>query len=296
MTAAPARAGYVFDEAGQLTARPGSKQTYDAKGRLTSVTLDDGTVVAYRYDYAGMVAVKETTGPRGHHRTVYADKLAEERDGELVDYVFAAGLRIARVGGEHLDPIAAGMMRLPPVTGATGDLHVAGGVISWLFRPAHRRRVPALAAFGLALLMFNVGCGGDGPTAAAPSLNGAVYYHHDHLGGVVLETDEHGRRRRRGLVRSIRRRSPAAADEPYAFTGKERDPADRPLRLRRPRLRPEAGAVPLSRSRASRRSRAGRRGPAATLDLQLHPQQPDQPHRSGRPVPAHPRAALWSAA
>ena len=53
----------MFDEAGQLTARPGSKQTYDAKGRLTSVTLDDGTVVAYRYDYAGMVAVKETTGP-----------------------------------------------------------------------------------------------------------------------------------------------------------------------------------------------------------------------------------------
>ena len=167
-TAGAGGAGYVFDEAGQLTARPGSKQTYDAKGRLTSVTLDDGTVVAYRYDYAGMVAVKETTGPRGHHRVVYADKLAEERDGELVDYVFAAGLRIARVGGEHVDPIAAGLMRLPPVTGATAIFTLLVGMISWLFRPAHRRRMPSLASFGLALLMFNVGCG-DGPPPPRPA-------------------------------------------------------------------------------------------------------------------------------
>jgi RHS repeat-associated protein len=214
--------GYVFDEAGHLTSRPGSKQTYDAKGRLTSVTLDDGTVVGYRYDYAGMVAVKETTGPGGHHRTVYADKLAEERDGQLVDYVFAAGLRIARVGGEHLDPMAAGMLRLPPVTGATGLLTLLLSLICAPFRSTRRRRVPALAAFGLAFLIFDVGCGGDGPKAA-PSVSGAVYYHHDHLGGVVLETDESG------AVVGESSFDPyggdlKTADEPYAFTGKERDP------------------------------------------------------------------------
>jgi RHS repeat-associated protein len=171
-----------------------------------------------------MVAVKETTGPGGHHRTVYADKLAEERDGALVDYVFAAGLRIARVGGEHLDPIAAGMLRLPPFTGATGLLTLLVSLVIRPLRSNRRRRIPALAAFGLAFLMFDVGCGGgDGPKAA-PSLSGAVYFHHDHLGGVVLETDENG------AVVQEASFDPYGGDlqaptEPYAFTGKERDRA-----------------------------------------------------------------------
>ena len=81
---------YAFDEAGQLTKRPGSTQTFDAKGRLATVTMDDGTVVTYRHDYSGAVAVKETSGPRGHHRTVYIDQLAEERDGDV------GGLRLRR--------------------------------------------------------------------------------------------------------------------------------------------------------------------------------------------------------
>ena len=286
-TAVGGASGYAFDEAGHLIARPGSRQTYDAKGRLTSVALDDGTTVTYRYDYAGMVAVKETTGPGGRHRTVYADKLAEERDGVLVDYVFAGGLRIARVGGEHLDPLAAGMLRLPPFTGATGLVTLLVSLIVALVRPSRRRRIRALAAFGLAFLMFDVGCGGDGGPPAAPSLSGAVYYHHDHLGGVVLETDD------TGAVVQEASFDPYGGDlqaprEPYGFTGKERDRAtglyDFGARVYDPKL-----ALFLSPgSGAPRRSRARGRRPAAPLDLRLRPEQPHQPHRPGWASAAHP--------
>ena len=291
--------GYVFDEAGQLTARPGSKQTYDAKGRLTSVTLDDGTVVTYRYDYAGMVAVKETTGPRGHHRTVYADKLAEERDGELVDYVFAARAahrarrrRAPRPGRRRNDAPAAGHGR--------HRLCFTLLLVADRLRCSGRRtgaECPALAALGPRAPDVRRRLRRRRPAAAAPSVTGAVYYHHDHLGGVVLETDEHGAVVREASFDPYGGDLQRAADEPYAFTGKERDPAHRPLRLRRPRLRPEAGALPLARSRAPRRSRARRRRPTAPLDLRLHPQQPHQPHRPGRPPAPHPRRrAHWSAA
>ena len=60
------------------------------------------------------------------------------------------------------------MMRLPPVTGATAIFTLLVGLIAWLFRPAQRRRMPALASFGLALLMFNAGCG-DAPAPPRPA-------------------------------------------------------------------------------------------------------------------------------
>jgi YD repeat-containing protein len=53
-----AGAPLAFDEAGQLTGRPGARQTFDAKGRLKTVTLDDGTRVTTTYDYAGVATIK----------------------------------------------------------------------------------------------------------------------------------------------------------------------------------------------------------------------------------------------
>jgi RHS repeat-associated protein len=216
---------YAFDEAGQLTTRPGSTQTYDAKGRLASVTLADGTAVTYRYDYAGAVAVKETTGPRGPHRTVYVDKLAEERDGDLVDYVFAGGLRVARLGGETPAPSvsAAGLSRIPAGLAGIGILALV--VAAFLRLGLGGRRCAAATALGLACVLLGTsltGCAGG--HASAGGLTGAVYYHHDHLQGVVLQTDEHG------AVVAEAAYDPfggdlAATTEPYAFTGKERDPA-----------------------------------------------------------------------
>jgi RHS repeat-associated protein len=222
----PATAGghpYQFDEAGQMTVRPGAKQVFDAKGRLASVTLDDGTVVTTRYDYAGAATVKETTGPNGHHRTVYIDRLAEERDGALVDYVFAGGLRIARLGGERPSLLATGLVRVPPAVGGTGlfALFLAAGLA--FAGPAFRRRAREIAAVGLCGLVISAGCGNSGVrSGASTSLPGTIYYHHDHLHGVVFETDEHGD------VLTETAYDPYGGDlratsEPYAFSGKERD-------------------------------------------------------------------------
>lgn len=216
---------YVFDEAGELTKRPGSAQTFDAKGRIATVTLDDGTIVSYRYDYSGAVAVKDTSGPRGHHRTVYVDQLAEERDGELVDYVFAGGLRIARIGGEapKASAVAAAMAHVPPAAGTTGMFALAFAGVFGLARPKTRRRLSSLVALGLACLVFDVSISGcSGTTNAGPGIAGAIYYHHDHLQGVAFETDD------RGAVLVETAFDPYGGDlhpttEPYAFTGKERD-------------------------------------------------------------------------
>jgi RHS repeat-associated protein len=228
---------YAFDEAGQLTNRPGSTQTYDAKGRLASVTLTDGTAVAYRYDYAGAVAVKETTGPRGRHRTVYVDKLAEERDGDLVDYVFAGGLRVARLGGETPVPSAtsAAFSRVPVGIAGAGILALAlAALLAWAGpRPRRspfgilpvrrgRRRCSPVTALGLACVVLGTSVASCGGHATTGGLAGAIYYHHDHLQGVALQTDE------RGTVITEAAYDPfggdlAATTEPYAFTGKERD-------------------------------------------------------------------------
>ena len=100
--------GYVYDAAGNVIERPGSKLRYDAKGRLRRVEMTDGTVVSYRYDHTGQRVVKESTGPKGSHRTVYVDRISEERDGQFSDYVFAGDVRVARIGGERPTPVALG--------------------------------------------------------------------------------------------------------------------------------------------------------------------------------------------
>jgi RHS repeat-associated protein len=214
----------VFDDAGQLTERPGSKQTFDAKGRLSTVTLADGTVVRYRYDYSGAHSVKEVSGPRGAHRTVYIDRLAEERDGALVDYVFAGGLRIARLGGAPPSAIMAGLVAVPPALGGGGTLAVLLAGLLGVLHPRVRRRARGLAALGMCALVVSGTLSGCGSGAgAAGGLAGAVYYHQDHLQGVAFETGEHGE------VLASSSYDPfggalAATTDPYAFSGKERDP------------------------------------------------------------------------
>jgi RHS repeat-associated protein len=225
----PAKAGledYGFDEAGQLTRRPGATQTFDAKGRLASVSMSDGTTVTYRRDYTGAVVVKETKGPRGDHRTVYVDKLAEERDGAAIDYVFAGGLRIARIGGDVPvgETVAGSLARVPAAAGTTGVFALAFAGFFGMFGRGGRRRMSKLIALGLALLVFDVGasgCAGSG-TSEAQGIAGAIYYHQDHLQGVAFETGD------QGAIVAESAFDPYGGDlhattEPYAFTGKERD-------------------------------------------------------------------------
>ncbi|WP_242343476.1 toxin TcdB middle/N-terminal domain-containing protein [Anaeromyxobacter terrae] len=217
---------YRFDQAGNVVERPGSVQTFDAKGRLKTITMDDGTEVRFRYDYTGARIVKSTDGPGGAHRTVYVDRLAEERDGALVDYVFAGDRRVAKLGGPRPEPVAAGTLTaLPPILGLGAALSVLAALALSLARTTRRRFRPAVAlatAFAF-LSVTTAGCSTHGDASAGPEVLAAVYYHGDHLGGVAVQTDE------QGAVVAETAFDPfggelASSTEPYAFTGKERDP------------------------------------------------------------------------
>jgi RHS repeat-associated protein len=216
---------YRHDEAGNVVERPGSKLAFDAKGRLKSVALEDGTAVTYRYDYTGRRVVKESRGPKGDHKTVYVDAASEERDGQAIDYVMAGRTRLARLGGKEPVQVAtAGVIaRVPPALSALAATLLA---LALLFRLA-RAQVPARSAAALgsvcSLLVFTTpGCScGHSPGAATPIP--ATHYHGDHLGGTTLLTAQDG-----SVAAEIAYDPWGAeivgASEPYAFTGKEYEP------------------------------------------------------------------------
>jgi RHS repeat-associated protein len=211
---------YGYDEAGNVVERPGSKQTFDARGRLRTVTLDDGTVVSYRYDHTGARVVKEGHGPRGNHRTVYVDRVSEERDGQFVNYVLSGSTRLARLGGESPHPVASGTLALLPrsLTALALALFTAAGLLGLTRASRTRARaLVALASACSALSLTTVSCG-DGRAGVAPIP--ATHYHADHLGGTALLTNPDG------SVAAEVRYDPwgveiVGATEPYAFTGKE---------------------------------------------------------------------------
>lgn len=218
--------GYAYDAAGNCTTRPGATLAYDAKGRLKRVTLADGTVSSYRYDYTGARVVKESAGPAGSHRTVYVDRLAEERDGQLSDYVFAGDERVARLGGALPSPVtvAAGkvLSALPPAAAALSLLVLLAAALAAAARGARRLRPLVAAGVALALLSgTTAGCGtGTSERAAELGNLASVHYHGDHLGGVALVTGASGE------VLSELSYGPwgeriQGSTEPYAFTGKE---------------------------------------------------------------------------
>jgi len=213
-------AAYRYDKAGNVLERPDSKQEFDAKGRLTSVTAKDGTAVKYRYDFTGTRAVKESDGPAGKHRVVYVDRVSEERDGELVNYVFLGAKRVAKLGGPRPVSLAAAILgRLPVALAALSVIGFAIAVAAQAARRMRRRARPAVAlATALAFCSFTIhGCS-NGQEGTAPL--GAVYYHDDHLGGMVVQTDDQG-----ALVSEAAYDpfgvSLASSSEPYGFTGME---------------------------------------------------------------------------
>jgi RHS repeat-associated protein len=211
---------YRHDEAGNVIERPGSKQVFDAKGRVKAVTLEDGTVVSYRNDYIGARVVKESSGPRGNHRTVYADKVSEERDAQVVNYVLSGSTRLARLGGESPRPIAAGTLALllRSLTALALALFVAAGLLGFTRTLRARARSLAVLASACGLLAFTTASCGHGPEGIAPIP--ATHYHADHLGGTALLTNPDG------SVAAEVTHDPwgvqiAGSTEPYAFTGKE---------------------------------------------------------------------------
>ncbi|HKZ75970.1 MAG TPA: RHS repeat-associated core domain-containing protein, partial [Actinomycetota bacterium] len=210
---------YLHDEAGNVIERPGSKLAFDAKGRLKTVTLEDGTAVAYRYDFTGRRVVKESHGSGGNHRVVYVDAASEERDGQAVDYVMAGRTRLARIGGEKATPRAAGILaRVPPSLTLFAMALFALAACFGLVRAREQAR--SLAALGSVCSVLALATQGCGVPAPGGSGIAATHYHGDHLGGTALLTAEDG------SIEAENAYDPwgaeiAGASEPYGFTGKE---------------------------------------------------------------------------
>lgn len=182
---------------------------------MKEVSGKDGASVRYRYGHSGHRVVREASGPKGSHRTVYVDALAEERDGVMVDYVFDGPTRIARLGGVKPVLLAA----LPP--GLTG-LALASLAAAVLARSRRRWRKwsRAFVAIATTLAFTLASCTCHPKPPPQPPENGTVFYHQDGLGGVGLQTDD------TGSVVAEPTADPfgaplAATSEPYGFTGKE---------------------------------------------------------------------------
>jgi len=210
---------YRYDEAGNIVERPNSKQAFDAKGRIKSLTLADGTVVAYRYDHTGRRVVKESQGPKGAHRTVYVGEASEERDGESIDYVMAGQTRLARIGGGRPTSVATAVLsHAPPSLSAVAFCLFFLAMVFGLARSRERARSVAVLASVSSFLAFVIsGCScSNDPAAPIPG----THYHGDHLAGTAFLTSPDG------SVAAEIAYDPwgsriVGATEPYSFTGKE---------------------------------------------------------------------------
>ncbi|XXF79241.1 toxin TcdB middle/N-terminal domain-containing protein [Myxococcaceae bacterium GXIMD 01537] len=212
---------YSYDAAGQLVSSPGAQNTYDAKGRLASVRREDGTEVRFRYDYAGVRIVREVAGPGKRQHTLYVEGLTEDRDGVLVDFVFANQQRVASLSGEYSRAQAAlaGVQALPRALASLAILLFVLAAAACT-SPLLRRRTRIVGALAMVCAMGSVGCGGCG-TQENPT-PGAVYFHFDHLGSVALQTDEGGNVLTDTAYEPYGRIL-TATSESYGYTGKEWD-------------------------------------------------------------------------
>ena len=90
-------ASFVFDQAGQTTAKTDAQGTtsynWDARGRLTQATLPDGRTISYGYDAVGRRASRSTRGVTTNFIYDGADVVLDRNsDGSTVDYLNGARL------------------------------------------------------------------------------------------------------------------------------------------------------------------------------------------------------------
>ncbi len=97
---------------GNITALPGRTLVYDFKSQLQQVTLDDGTVVTFDYDYRGKRVRRRATRNGATNETIYVGRWTEVRNGMTTNFVMFNGTRIAVLANGHtrwvhLDPIGS---------------------------------------------------------------------------------------------------------------------------------------------------------------------------------------------
>ncbi|MCB9661371.1 MAG: VCBS repeat-containing protein [Sandaracinaceae bacterium] len=173
---------YTYDEAGNMLTREGQRNTWDFMGRLSAVDNDDSGEPVARFAYGATRdrVLKEDDGQRTH----YLRPDLEVRDGIVTVYVSLNGERVAKVESAlfapttHSDGAPAG-----------GDGRVTAAD-AWVVR-ANEAGVSGVPGVDSQRSVD------DTLRAAARTLLIAQeplveYWHGDHLGSVVLSTDEAG--------------------------------------------------------------------------------------------------------
>ncbi len=105
-------AAVTHDANGNLTQMPGRRCEYDFKNHLGRVTLDDGTVIDYAYDYRGNRVRRRVTRMGATTETVYLGRMVEVSGGRHTNYVILERRRIALRQGAatrwiHVDPLGS---------------------------------------------------------------------------------------------------------------------------------------------------------------------------------------------
>ena len=100
----------LHDANGNLSQMPGRQCEYDFKNHLSRVTLADGTVLEYDYDYRGNRVRRQETRQGLTTETIYIGRLLEFRGGLHINFVVLDRRRIAVKQGAatrwiHSDPL-----------------------------------------------------------------------------------------------------------------------------------------------------------------------------------------------
>ena len=85
----------TYDANGDVTALPGRSFVYNFKNQLAQITLKDGTVVRYEYDFRGQRTRRSITSHGTTTETLFVGDLVELRSGEAANFVIFNQMRVA---------------------------------------------------------------------------------------------------------------------------------------------------------------------------------------------------------
>ncbi len=99
-----------YDANGNLAGLPGRQLSYNFKNQLEEVTLENGAVVRYDYDYRGNRIRRRSTHNGATTETLFLGRLVELRGGQFTNFVIFNRRRIALLrNGQtrwiHVDPM-----------------------------------------------------------------------------------------------------------------------------------------------------------------------------------------------
>ena len=87
-----------YDTNGNITSIGGKQLSFNFKNQLQSVSMDDGSVVSFDYDYRGNRVRRKRMEANGHETTtIYLGRLVEVRNNNFTNYVVLGNKRIMQI-------------------------------------------------------------------------------------------------------------------------------------------------------------------------------------------------------